>query len=117
MEFRDKLLRLMSEMDISQTDIAKHTGASKASVSLWVKGDTRPGNKFLPSLSELLVCDSGWLMKDSAPWEHRNTEQSEDLWEQIKNQLDKRSVKDAAKISGLIDKYVDQRLDDLEKGN
>lgn len=115
MEFKDKLRQLMAELKITQTRIVSYTGASKASVSQWYNGDTRPGNRYLPSLCELLHCDAAWLMDDVAAWEDRNKSPSEDLWDQLKFELDRRSVKDVAKLSGLIDKYVDERLSDLQK--
>ncbi|MDN2661820.1 helix-turn-helix domain-containing protein [Psychromonas sp. 14N.309.X.WAT.B.A12] len=48
------------ELGLTQLDIAEALNVSKASVSLWEKGDTSPKNMHL--LSKVLKCDPDWLV-------------------------------------------------------
>lgn len=68
METKDKLIRLLSERNLERNDIIRETGASKGTVSLWIKGATKPNGHHLISLCKLMQCDPEWLMDDSAPY-------------------------------------------------
>ncbi|WP_417698034.1 LexA family protein [Psychromonas sp.] len=48
------------ELGLTQLEIAEALNVSKASVSLWEKGDTSPKNMHL--LSKILKCDPDWLV-------------------------------------------------------
>ncbi|TNC79242.1 MAG: hypothetical protein C9356_20130 [Oleiphilus sp.] len=111
MEFRDKFIRLLREHRLRPVDVCKHTEASKGSVSQWTGGVTRPGNRFLPALAELLECDASWLMDDLLGWEDRGPPVTLDSWEAIKSHLDTLPRKDALKLAARIDMYLEERLD------
>ena len=65
MDTRQKLLYMMTVLNIKAKDIGKHTGAKKSSISQWVNGISKPSNKFLPQLCQLLDCSAIWLMDDA----------------------------------------------------
>ena len=57
-----RILSRRKELKLTQLEVATAVGVSKASVSLWEKGDTFPKGENLYSLSKALKCDSGWLL-------------------------------------------------------
>lgn len=50
------------EIGIRQVDVAKHTDATKATVSRWFNFDVEPDAKFLWKLCDLLRCSPDWLL-------------------------------------------------------
>jgi len=57
----DRIVKRARELGLKQTDIAKKTGASKASVSNWFSGKDSP-TRFVIELSKTLKCDPEWLL-------------------------------------------------------
>lgn len=57
----DRIAQRARELGLKQTDIAKKTGASKASVSNWFSGKDSP-TRFVIELSKVLKCDPEWLL-------------------------------------------------------
>ena len=57
----DRIVKRARELGLKQTDIAKKTGASKASVSNWFSGKDSP-TRFVIELSKALKCDPEWLL-------------------------------------------------------
>ena len=58
----DRINRRMSELKISQADIKRATGAGKATISSWVKGDTNPSGAYATELAAYLRCNTDWLL-------------------------------------------------------
>ena len=58
----DRINRRMSELKISQADIKRATGAGKATISSWVKGDTSPSGIYATKLAAYLRCNTDWLL-------------------------------------------------------
>ena len=58
----DRINRRMSELKISQADIKRATGAGKATISSWVKGDTNPSGAYASELAAYLRCNTDWLL-------------------------------------------------------
>ena len=57
----DRIVKRARELGLKQTDIAKKTGASKASVSNWFSGKDSP-TRFVIELSKALKCEPEWLL-------------------------------------------------------
>lgn len=51
----------MNELELKQTDLIKATGASKGTVSLWLKAPTKISGDYLYKLCDLLQCTPDWL--------------------------------------------------------
>jgi SOS-response transcriptional repressor LexA len=50
------------ELKLTQLEVASAVGVSKASVSLWEKGDTFPKGENLYALAKILKCEPTWLL-------------------------------------------------------
>lgn len=61
MEFKDRVVRRMRELDISSTDLSKLSGVSKATVSFWINGTNGAKGKNLLALAKALECSPQWL--------------------------------------------------------
>lgn len=58
----DRINQRMAQLNISQAEIHRATGAGKATISNWVDGTTEPSAKHLIKLSICLKCTSDWLI-------------------------------------------------------
>ncbi|MCG9782664.1 helix-turn-helix domain-containing protein [Vibrio brasiliensis] len=58
-----RILTRRKELGLTQTDVARATGVTKAAVSKWEKGDTFPKGESLFSLAKILKCDVNWILK------------------------------------------------------
>lgn len=58
----DRINQRMSALKISQADIKRATGAGKATISSWVKGDTVPSGAYASKLASCLRCNTDWLL-------------------------------------------------------
>lgn len=65
MEFKDRVIARMRELNLTATDISKLTGVSKATVSFWVGGTNGAKGKNLLSLAKALECSPDWLSDGS----------------------------------------------------
>lgn len=63
MEFSDWFARRLKERGLKQKNIVDATGASKGTVSLWVKGETYPSRQFLAPLAVILDVDVEFLVE------------------------------------------------------
>lgn len=61
MEFKDRVIARMRQLNLSATDISKLTGVSKATVSFWVNGTNGAKGKNLLALAKALECSPDWL--------------------------------------------------------
>ncbi|MFJ5179999.1 S24 family peptidase [Pseudomonas fulva] len=61
MEFKDRVVRRMRELDLSSTDLSKLSGVSKATVSFWINGTNGAKGKNLLALAKALKCSPQWL--------------------------------------------------------
>lgn len=58
----DRISKRMADLKISQADIKRATGAGKATISSWVKGDTKPSGEYASKLAAYLRCNTDWLL-------------------------------------------------------
>lgn len=58
----ERILTRRKELGLTQLDVAKFVGISKAAVSKWEKGDSSPKGENLYSLVKILKCDPNWLL-------------------------------------------------------
>lgn len=58
----DRISKRMADLKISQADIKRATGAGKATISSWVKGDTKPSGEYATKLAAYLRCNTDWLL-------------------------------------------------------
>lgn len=58
----DRISKRMADLKISQADIKRATGAGKATISSWVKGDTKPSGEYATKLASYLRCNTDWLL-------------------------------------------------------
>jgi phage repressor protein C with HTH and peptisase S24 domain len=61
MEFKDRVVARMKELNLSSTDISRLAGVSKATVSFWVNGTNGAKGKNLLALAKVLECSPDWL--------------------------------------------------------
>ncbi|MGO2507177.1 MAG: LexA family protein [Psychrobacter alimentarius] len=57
-----RINKRMTELKISQADIKRATGAGKATISSWVKGDTSPSGAYASKIASCLRCNTDWLL-------------------------------------------------------
>lgn len=57
-----RISKRMADLKISQADIKRATGAGKATISSWVKGDTKPSGEYASKLAAYLRCNTDWLL-------------------------------------------------------
>lgn len=61
MEFKDRVIARMKELNLSSTDLSKLSGVSKATVSFWINGTNGAKGKNLLALAKALECSAQWL--------------------------------------------------------
>ena len=52
----------MQELDLSQADVIRATGAGRATVSGWFNGANAPSAKYLDSLAKVLKTSTSWIL-------------------------------------------------------
>ena len=72
----ENLRNLIYEKQVEQKDIAKVTGVSPASVSLWLSGQRTPRMKHIDALCKYLECTRADIMEPS--WKKRETKEISD---------------------------------------
>lgn len=60
--FTDRLNRRSLELNVSQADIVRATGAGRGTVSGWFNGANAPSAKYLESLAVVLKTSTTWLL-------------------------------------------------------
>ncbi|EMR47067.1 S24 family peptidase [Pseudomonas putida] len=65
MEFKDRVIARMKELNLSSTDLSKLSGVSKATVSFWINGTNGAKGKNLLALAKALDCSPQWLSDGS----------------------------------------------------
>lgn len=65
MEFKDRVISRMKELNISSTELSKLSGVSKATVSFWINGTNGAKGKNLLALAKALDCSPQWLSDGS----------------------------------------------------
>ena len=71
-----RILERRKFLKLTQEFIARAVGVSKASVSLWEKGDTSPKGEHLFALAKILKCEASWLLYGKgSPTEISNVEE------------------------------------------
>ena len=58
----DRIQQRMTELDLSQADLMRSTGAARGTVSGWVNGSNNPSAKHIEALSKALKTTSHWLL-------------------------------------------------------
>ena len=58
----DRIIQKMYELNITQADIKRATGAGKATISSWVHGNTKPSGIYASKLATCLCCSTDWLL-------------------------------------------------------
>lgn len=61
MEFKDRVIARMRELNLSSTDLSKLAEVSKATVSFWINGTNGAKGKNLLALAKALECSPQWL--------------------------------------------------------
>lgn len=61
----DRIINRMAELKVTQADIKRATGAGKATICSWIKGDTKPSGMYATKLSSFLRCPTDWLLAGS----------------------------------------------------
>ena len=47
----DRIINRMAELKVTQADIKRATGAGKATIFSWIKGDTKPSGMYATKLA------------------------------------------------------------------
>ena len=61
----DRIINRMAELKVTQADIRRATGAGKAAIFSWIKGDTKSSGMYATKLASFLQCDTDWLLTGS----------------------------------------------------
>lgn len=75
----------MKKLGYTQSDIVSMTGASTGAVSLWVNGGSKPQERYLNRLADILETEAKWLLEGDIAIEPSNTDT--DLNEDNKTKL------------------------------
>ncbi len=62
MNINERIRYRMTQLGLQQTDLAKLTGASKGTVSLWVNGPSEPKGEYLLKLARGLETTPDWIL-------------------------------------------------------
>lgn len=62
MQVSDRINQKMKELDLSQADLIRGTGAGRATVSGWVNGTNKPSAKHLDNLARTLKTTTSWIL-------------------------------------------------------
>lgn len=68
-EFHVRLLRIMEELDVTQSELCAATGISKSALSQYMSGRFKPKQNRTLALAEALRVDPAWLMGYDVPKE------------------------------------------------
>ncbi|WP_298144342.1 S24 family peptidase [uncultured Acinetobacter sp.] len=68
----DRIRLRMSELNISQADLVRFTGASRGTVSGWFNGTNSPSAKHLDSVCRALKTNAQWLLAGSSTQNYQN---------------------------------------------
>ena len=47
----DRIINRIAELKVTQADVKRATGAGKATISSWIKGDTKPSGMYATKLA------------------------------------------------------------------
>lgn len=61
----DRIINRMAELKVTQADIKRAISAGKATISSWIKGDTKPSGMYATKLASFLQCPTDWLLAGS----------------------------------------------------
>ncbi|GAB6263941.1 helix-turn-helix domain-containing protein [Photobacterium sp. R1] len=65
-----RISKRMNQLALKQVDLANYTGSSKATISMWVNGDTKPNGENTLKLAQLLEVSPEWLLGSGEEDEH-----------------------------------------------
>ena len=108
----DKIAERMYELNITQADIKRATGAGKATISSWINGYTKPSSLYISKLATCLRCTPNWLLA--------NDDQKNNIYETAENPFIECQSKGmtpiiswtiAANFSGNIPTIIDPIVD------
>lgn len=66
----DRINKKMQELDLSQADVIRATGAGRATVSGWFNGANAPSAKYLDSLAKVLKTSTSWILTGATEPNH-----------------------------------------------
>lgn len=75
----DRINKKMQELDLSQADVIRATGAGRATVSGWFNGANAPSAKYLDSLAKVLKTSTRWILTGAT--EPNHTIQTIETWD------------------------------------
>ena len=75
-DFQYRLLKVISERNISAADLSRATGIDKGAISNYINGAYIPKQDKAYKLARALGVDPGWLMTGDEPSEKRLTEEA-----------------------------------------
>lgn len=64
---KDRLIRLLNQKQLSQTQLAERIGVSRQAVQFWTSGRSEPTGKNLYKLADFFEVDPNWLKDGSHP--------------------------------------------------
>lgn len=62
LEIAERIIQRSEEMRIKQSDIASYLGLSKSTVSVWLRGESKPRTNQLKGLAEILKTTATWIL-------------------------------------------------------
>lgn len=66
----DRINKKMQELDLTQADVIRATGAGRATVSGWFNGANAPSAKYLNSLATVLKTSTSWILTGASETIH-----------------------------------------------
>ena len=108
MRYETTALRIreaMSDMGISQQELANRSGIGKSSISHYINGFNEPGNKSAYALSMVLGVNPSWLMGLNVPKHTAPEQKTENYSKQFADRLSKYSPEEIEKAMKIIELY------------
>ena len=102
-----RLREAMSDMGITQQELADKTQIGKSSISHYVNGNNEPGNKSAYKLAEVLNVNPAWLMGLDVPKESMESLQSK----MTKTRLDYLTTDESSELSKLETEFNSLKAD------
>ena len=102
-----RIKEAMSDMGITQQELADKSKIGKSSISHYVNGTNEPGNKSAYMMSKVLNVNPGWLMGLDVPKYNDNTDMSLFFDNLMANSKEEQA--DVEEIRKMVDKAMNSK--------
>ena len=72
--FTDRMIQRMNELEVTQADVMRGTGAGKATVSGWFNGTSETSSRYIEKLAQVLSTSTAYLLSGIHHESQKNSE-------------------------------------------